>query len=65
MLIIVGKGVLKAEKADETDLTLVYGVFKQETQKFQPDYAPKTVTTDGWKATQNAWKTLFSSILLI
>jgi len=52
-------------RKDEIDLTKAYGVFKQETQEIQPDYAPLTVTTDGWKATQNAWKTLFSSILLI
>jgi len=44
-------GVSVAEKADETELTKAYGVFKQESQQIQPDYAPKTVTTDGWQAT--------------
>ena len=29
------------------------------------NYTPRTVTTDGWQATKNAWKTLFPSLLLI
>jgi len=58
-------GASVVENADETSLSAGYGVFKQETIEIQPDYTPKTVTTDGWLDTQNAWKTLFSSILLI
>ena len=58
-------GVSVAKKADEPELTNAYGVFKAQTRKLQPDYAPQPVTTDGWAATQNAWKTLFSSPLLI
>jgi len=58
-------GVSVASAADETELTKAYGVFKNETQEIQPNYAPKTVTLDGWKAAQNAWKTLFPSLLLI
>ncbi len=58
-------GASIAKKADETDLTKAYSVFKTEIQEIQPDYAPKTVTTDGWQATQNAWKKIFPSLLLI
>lgn len=29
------------------------------------DYAPETVNTDGWQATQNAWKELFHQITVI
>jgi hypothetical protein len=29
------------------------------------DYAPETVNTDGWTATQNAWKALFHQITII
>ena len=60
---IFGASIVRS--ADETQLTQGYGVFKQETQAVIQDYAPKTVTTDGWLATQNSWKILFPSILLI
>ena len=60
---ILGASIVK--NADETELTKAYGVFKNEAQAIRPDYAPKTVTTDGWLATQNAFQTLFSSIILI
>jgi hypothetical protein len=58
-------GVSIAENAGEDALRTAYGVFKQELQCIKPDYQPKTVNTDGWSATQKAWKTLFSSIVLI
>jgi len=60
---ILGASIV--ENANKTDLTKAYGIFKTETQEVQADYAPKTVTTDGWQATQNSWKTLFPSLLLI
>ncbi len=60
---ILGASIVK--NADETELTKAYGVFKQEAIDVEPNYAPLTITSDGWQATQNAWKTLFSSILLI
>ena len=58
-------GVSPAENASEPELTKAYGVFKQESTAIEPDYAPETVMTDGFLATQNAWKTLFPSIILI
>lgn len=40
-------------------------VFKDEAQCLKPAYAPTTVNMDGWKATRNAWKFLFSSVVII
>ena len=51
--------------ADEEQLTLAYGQFKAEAQYLDPDYQPKTVNTDGWSATQLAWKALFPVIVII
>ncbi len=58
-------GVAIAENANETELTKAYGVFKMEAQEIKFSYAPKTVTADGWGAAQNAWQTLFPSIIII
>ena len=58
-------GASLALQADETALTAAYGHFKQEAQTLKPDYAPQTVNTDGWRATQKAWSVLFSSIVII
>lgn len=58
-------GVAIAENANETELKKAYGVFKTEAQEISSSYTPKTVTTDGWGATQNAWQTLFPSIIII
>ena len=60
---ILGASVVR--EASEAALNQGYGVFKQEAQAIRPDYQPKTVTTDGWAATQLAWKALFPSISLI
>ena len=58
-------GVSLALQADERALTRAYGYFKQEAQTLKPDYAPQTVNTDGWRATQKAWSILFTSIVII
>ena len=58
-------GASIAEHADEADLTKAYGTFKEEAQCVHPEYKPETMNTDGWKTTQNAWKTIFSSIIII
>jgi hypothetical protein len=58
-------GASLALQADERALTHAYGYFKQEAQTLKPDYAPQTVNTDGWRATQKAWSTLFTSIVII
>ncbi len=58
-------GAAVAEDAGEESLTKAYGVFKQEAQCIKPDYAPVTANSDGWPATQAAWKALFTSVVLI
>src|SRR5512135_2211880 len=30
-----------------------------------PEYAPKTVSTDGWKSTQAAWKALCQRVIIL
>ncbi len=51
--------------AGEEELTSAYGQFQQEARQVHPAYQPETVNTDGWRATMNAWRTLFPSICLI
>jgi hypothetical protein len=51
--------------ADAESLTEAYGIFQEEAQALDPDYAPQTVNTDGWKATQLAWQTLFPLIVIM
>jgi hypothetical protein len=58
-------GVSLAQDASEKALTKAYGAFKDEAQCLDPEYSPKSVNTDGWKATKGAWKRLFPSIVLI
>ncbi len=58
-------GVGLAESASTKDLTKAYAEFKEEAQNLQPGYEPETVCTDGWEPTQNAWKVLFPSIIVI
>lgn len=54
-----------ASDAGATELTKAYGDFKEEAQELAPLYHPTTVNTDGWEATQQAWKSLFPSIRII
>jgi hypothetical protein len=58
-------GASLALAADEAHLTEAYGHFQQEAQHVQPDYQPQTVNTDGWSATQLAWKALFPAVTII
>jgi hypothetical protein len=51
--------------AGHEGLATAYGVFQQEVHDHAPDYAPKTVTTDGWEATRWAWEHLFPGIVWI
>ena len=60
--------VLGAEissSASKDDLKKAYGVFKEEALVVDPNYAPKTVNTDGWSGTIGAWTALFPMIVLI
>ena len=58
-------GVAIAESADAEALTQASGEFQQEALQFDPDYQPQSVNTDGWEATQTAWKVLFPCITVI
>jgi hypothetical protein len=58
-------GLALAETAGADDLTRAYGVFRDEARRLDPDYRPETVNTDGWPATQAAWRALFKGVTLI
>jgi len=58
-------GVALSSAADETHLQEAYGVFAQEARALDPNYVPETVNTDGWWATQNAFRALFPTIVPI
>jgi hypothetical protein len=58
-------GLALAETAGAADLTRAYGVFRDEARCLDPAYRPETVNTDGWPATQAAWRTLFKGVALI
>lgn len=36
-----------------------------EALQLDPEYQPETVNTDGWEATQKAWRNLFSPIVIL
>ncbi len=58
-------GAALSHSADEEHLTAAYGQFAEECRDLKPDYAPKTVNTDGWCATRNAFRTLFPAIITV
>jgi hypothetical protein len=58
-------GVALTDEADVTHLQEAYGVFADEAHELSPDYQPQTVNTDGWWATQNAFKALYPQIVVI
>ena len=60
---ILGIGLTTA--ADDEHLTAAYGDFAAEARDVNPAYAPKTVNTDGWAATQNAFQACFAGIVVI
>lgn len=58
-------GVGVAQSADAQGLIPAYGEFRQEALELEPNYAPESVNTDGWDATQNTWNALFPEITLM
>ena len=58
-------GASVSPSASQPDLTEAYGVFAAEAREVAPTYAPDSVNTDGWQATQGAWKALFPRITII
>jgi hypothetical protein len=55
-------GASVAPSASQADLEKAYGVFASEARTLDATYAPQTVNTDGWQATQGAWKALCTHI---
>jgi hypothetical protein len=58
-------GLAVARTAGNDDLTEAYGVFRDEARRRDSKYRPATVNTDGWPATQAAWRALFPGVVLI
>ena len=58
-------GASVSQSSGQSDLQAAYGVFAEEAQALDPDYALETVNTDGWQPTQGAWKALFEHVTLI
>ena len=58
-------GIGLTDEADEKHLAEAYGVFAKEAQDVSADYQPKSVNTDGWWATQNAFLSLFPAISIV
>ena len=58
-------GVEPAAAAQTDELKAAYEVFKYEARDVVAEYAPKTVSTDGWKGTQAAWKALFPKVVIL
>jgi hypothetical protein len=58
-------GASVAPSASQVELEKAYGVCASEAQAVDAEYAPQTVNTDGWQATQGAWKALFTQITVM
>jgi hypothetical protein len=58
-------GAALAPTASAADLQTAYAVFQQEAHNVQADYRPRTVNTDGWAATRQAWRALFPLVVIL
>lgn len=58
-------GVEVVEKDDTEGLLTGYGQFAREAQDVFAQYKPRSVCTDGWKATREAWRKLFPKVTLV
>jgi len=58
-------GAEPADAAGTEELKTAYEVFQHEARNVAAEYAPKTVSTDGWKGTQAAWKALFPKVVIL
>jgi hypothetical protein len=58
-------GAALAQTAGAEDLRAAYGVFAREARDVEPEYAPRTVSVDGWASTHQAWLALFPLVALI
>jgi hypothetical protein len=53
------------EAADTVTVERGYGECAQEVQALVPEYQARSVCTDGWEATRQAWRRLFPQITLV
>jgi hypothetical protein len=58
-------GASVVDTCDEEALKKGYGIFQQEADNVEPAYTPQTVNTDGWQATQLAWRALFPLVVVL
>ena len=58
-------GVSVVEAADTVTVERGYGACAKEAKALAPDYRPRSVCTDGWEATRQAWRGLFPKIKLV
>jgi hypothetical protein len=58
-------GVSVVAAADTAALETGYGEFAREAQALVPAYHPRSVCTDGWQATRQAWRRLFPTVILV
>ena len=58
-------GAEPAEAAGAEELKAAYGTFRDEAHEVTPEYAPETVSTDGWKGTQAAGTALFPTGVIL
>lgn len=57
---------MEASLSENTDgLVTAYSVFQKEAERAQADYQTRSVNTDGWAPTREAWRRLYAGITLI
>ena len=58
--------MVRGEKRDNVEgLRAAYGEFVFEAKAVLQAYRPRSVCTDGWTATREAWRLLFPQITLV
>lgn len=69
LAMIAAKGCILAaaltKSADDKHLSEAYGVFDSEARDVSPNWQPKSINTDGWKATRKSLQGLFPQVLLV
>ena len=58
-------GVALTNAADDASCHAAYGDFCRAARDLSPEYSPRTVSTDGWKPTQNAFTALFQTVIIL
>lgn len=58
-------GITLSERDNTEGLQAAYGEFASEVKAIFPDYRPRSICTDGWAATRDAWRLLFPQVTLV